>query len=170
MSENNPIPDPSGPSGLSGASGPSGPSGAFGPSGPSGPSDTDQGGTGETHPLSGLPDWFTRREVIPLDDQLALVVCHKDMRRIVALCREVAASGQPVLLTGETGVGKSLLARFIHVERDPYAPFVTMTTAGLEAAALMPAIFGDRHTPQPKPPLIEEAAGGTLVLEEMGDL
>ncbi len=128
-------------------------------------SDTDAP-TFATDPLSGLPDWFTQREVIPLEDHLALVVCHQTMHDIVSICRAVADDPSPLLLTGETGVGKSLLCRFIHASRNPYAPFVSRMTAGLDAAVLAPRLFGTGAEPS----IVEEAAGGTLVLEEMGDL
>lgn len=119
-------------------------------------------------PLSCLPEWFANREVIPLDDQLALVVSHETMHALVALCRAIAGAPTPVLLTGETGVGKSLLCRFIHASHDPYAPFAAHLTAGLEAAVLCERIFGPAAGPQP--PLTLEASGGTLVLEEMADM
>jgi len=127
-------------------------------------------------PLAQLPSWFTEREVIPLEDQLALVVCHETMRQIVALCRDLAENPAPVLLTGETGVGKSLLCRFIHASGDPYAPYVSLLTAGLDAQVLLARLFGPDdcaeagQTDDAQPPLMREAAGGTLVLEEMGDL
>jgi len=126
----------------------------------------------ETDPLLSLPQWFTEREIIPLEDHLALVVCHETMRSIVALCRDIADSPAPVLLTGETGVGKSLLCRFIHASHDPYAPFVSHLTAGLGAGVLLGRLFGPVQGQEAgaPPPLFEEAAGGTLVLEEMGDL
>jgi DNA-binding NtrC family response regulator len=113
--------------------------------------------------LDGLPDWFLDREVIPLDDQLALVVSHAAMRGIVALCRGIAEQPRPVLLTGETGVGKSLLARFLHASRDPYAPFASMLAAGLGEEVIEARLFGESG-------LVGQTAGGTLLLDEMGDL
>ncbi|KHK02445.1 sigma 54-interacting transcriptional regulator [Desulfovibrio sp. TomC] len=124
----------------------------------------------EPNLLAELPGWFTQREVIPLDDNLALVVCHETMHAIVALCRSVAEHPAPVLLTGETGVGKSLLCRFIHASRNPYAPFFSRMTAGLEADVLDKWIFGTTDGQPGGPAMVEEAGGGTLVIEEMGDL
>ena len=122
-----------------------------------------------TGALSSLPNWFTQREVIPLDDHLALVVCHEIMHGIVSICRAIADEPSPVLLTGETGVGKSLLCRFMHASRNPYAPYVSRMTAGLGAEVLETRIFGAGGDAQAEA-MVEEASGGTLVFEEMGDL
>jgi len=124
----------------------------------------------ESDLLADLPTWFTQREIIPLDDNLALVVCHEAMRAVVSLCRSVAERPAPVLLTGETGVGKSLLARFIHASRNPYAPFVSRMTAGLDAFMLGKWIFGGSDPTPAGTAMVDEACGGMLVLEEMGDL
>lgn len=124
--------------------------------------------------LENLPDWFRQREVIPLEDNLALVVSHETMRGVVALCRDMAEHPAPLLLTGETGVGKSLLARFLHASRDPYAPYASLLAAGLEGRALAARLFGDageapEGTEQAQG-LVRETAGGTLVLEEVAEL
>ena len=127
-------------------------------------------------PFANMPTWFTQREIIPLDDQLALVVCHETMRQIVTLCRDLAEHPTPVLLTGETGVGKSLLCRFIHASGDPYAPYVSLLATGLDAPMLLTRVFGagpdedETGTSKARETLLAEAAGGSLVLEEMGDL
>ncbi len=120
-----------------------------------------------TSTLSTLPEWFLNREVIPLEDHLALVVCHETMHSIVALCRALAEDSRPVLLTGETGVGKSLLCRFLHASRDPESPLISFLCAGLGEDVLEERFFGSRACPGG---LVAEAAAGTLVLEEMGDL
>jgi len=130
----------------------------------------DDGSQNESDFLAELPEWFVQREIIPLDDSLALVVCHEAMRDIVSQCRAVAELSAPVLLTGETGVGKSLLARFIHASRNPYAPFVSRMTAGLEAPVLVKWIFGESVQEHSDASMVGEACEGTLVLEEMGDL
>lgn len=119
-------------------------------------------------PLADLPSWLAEREVIPLDDSLALVIRHEVMHDIVTRCRQVAESPQPLLLTGETGVGKSLLGRFIHACRDPYAPFVSRMTTGLDEAVLDAWLFG--APPKDDGSVVAQAQDGTLVLEEMADL
>jgi DNA-binding NtrC family response regulator len=121
-------------------------------------------------PLDDLPDWFLDREVIPLEDDLALVVSHATMRGIVAICRDLAANPAPLLLTGETGVGKTLIARFLHASRDPEAPLASFLCAGLDEAVLRARLFGPDQLAENagQPTLMDEAADGTLVLEEAG--
>ncbi len=118
--------------------------------------------------LAGLPSWLADREVIPLDDSLALVVRHEVMHDVVTRCRQVADAPKPLLLTGETGVGKSLLGRFVHACRDPYAPFVSRMTTSLDEAVLDAWLFGVPGREEGS--VMAQAQGGTLVLEEMADL
>ena len=107
------------------------------------------------------------RRVFIVVTHLALVVCHETLHEIVALCRALAEESRPVLLTGETGVGKSLLCRFLHASRDPESPLVSLLCAGLEGAVLEERLYGSKTFPDG---LVAEATAGTLVLEEMGDL
>ena len=97
--------------------------------------------------------------------------------RVLAAGRHCARSEQPaVLITGETGTGKELVARALHFEgmKAP-GPFVEVNCAGIPAQLLESELFG--HEPgaftdakQAKAGLIEAAAGGTLFLDEIGDL
>jgi DNA-binding NtrC family response regulator len=90
--------------------------------------------------------------------------------------RVIPAGSATVLITGETGTGKDLLAQTIHYN-GPRAgkPFVELNCAALPASLLEAELFGyergaftdARH---PKPGLFEVANGGTLFLDEIGDL
>jgi len=84
------------------------------------------------------------------------------MHRVLGLTQKAAKSTLPVLLEGEAGTGKELLARVIHGMGDRASrPFVAVncaTTAALEAALFSP---GGKFT---------EATGGTLFLEEIGEI
>ena len=81
-----------------------------------------------------------------------------------------------VLVTGETGTGKELVARALHYEsRRKAGPFIELNCAGIPASLLEAELFGyergaftDAKTA--KLGLIESAAGGTLFLDEIGDL
>ena len=81
-----------------------------------------------------------------------------------------------VLITGETGTGKELVAQELHYEsRRKAGPFIELNCAGIPASLLEAELFGyergaftDAKTA--KLGLIESAAGGTLFLDEIGDL
>jgi len=98
------------------------------------------------------------------------------MREVFRLIGRVAASDLNVLVTGETGTGKELVARALHEEsarRDK--PFVALNTAAIPSELLESELFGHeagaftgatrRHAGR-----FEQAEGGTLFLDEIGDM
>ena len=96
-----------------------------------------------------------------------------DLRARIAL---VASATSPVLVLGETGTGKELVARAIHACSPRHArPFVTVNTSAIPEALLESQMFG--HTrgaftgaTQAHRGLFQEADGGTLLLDEIGDM
>jgi DNA-binding NtrC family response regulator len=87
----------------------------------------------------------------------------------------IARSSQPVLITGETGVGKELIARAVHAMSASRGVFVAVNVAGLDDTMFSDTLFG--HTKgaftgagQAREGLIARASGGTLFLDEIGDL
>jgi len=98
------------------------------------------------------------------------------MRRALDVLRRAARVDSPVLLTGETGVGKEVAARLLHAE-GPAAgrPFVAVNCAAIPDRLADSQLFGhekgsftgaaDRHAG-----VFEEAADGTLFLDEVGEL
>jgi transcriptional regulator with PAS, ATPase and Fis domain len=98
------------------------------------------------------------------------------IRRLEKLVRSVLASNSPVLILGETGSGKSVLASFIH-EHGPRrrGEFVDLNCASLAMELLESELFGHERGAFTgangiKPGLIELAHGGTLFLDEIGDM
>lgn len=90
--------------------------------------------------------------------------------------RRAARVDAPVLLTGESGTGKGLLARAIHAASDRRAqPFVTVNCAGVPESLFESEFFGHNRgaftgAQQAHRGLFEQAHGGTLFLDEIGEL
>jgi transcriptional regulator with PAS, ATPase and Fis domain len=98
------------------------------------------------------------------------------MQRLYELASRVAQSHISVLVRGETGVGKELLAEAIH-KRSPRAkgPFVRINCAAFSESLLESELFGHERgaftgAVRAKPGLIEMAHGGTLFLDEVGEM
>ncbi len=87
----------------------------------------------------------------------------------------IAKSPQPVLITGETGVGKELIAKALHDLSQRSGDFIAVNVAGLEDNIFADTLFGHRKgaftgADQTRDGLVEKASGGTLFLDEIGDL
>jgi DNA-binding NtrC family response regulator len=80
-----------------------------------------------------------------------------------------------VLISGETGVGKELIAQALHVLSNRKGEFVPLNVAGLDDTMFADTLFGHKKgaftgAEQTRRGLIEQAGGGTLFLDEIGDL
>ncbi|MDB4985502.1 MAG: Flagellar regulatory protein FleQ [Myxococcaceae bacterium] len=94
------------------------------------------------------------------------------MRTLFGQGARLAASSTPVLLTGEAGTGKDLLARTLHAEgARPAGPFVVLDCSAIAPALLEGELFGraDGAT-RGRAGALELARGGTLLLDELADL
>jgi two-component system response regulator AtoC len=125
-----------------------------------------------------------RRELRTLRDTLArayglasIVGESEPMQRVKALVKKVATSpGWTVLITGETGVGKGLIARVIHQTSARAArPFLSIVCSALPEAELESALFGRERdaaadAPQQTRGLLEQADQGTIFLDDIGEL
>jgi DNA-binding NtrC family response regulator len=98
------------------------------------------------------------------------------MRGIEDLLRRLASSDTSVLITGESGVGKEVVALRLHSlrHREP-RPFVAINCAALPEALMETELFGHEKgaytgAASAKSGLLEQADGGTLFLDEIGDM
>lgn len=109
------------------------------------------------------------------EDFAEILTTSPRMRDIFRYCEAVAQSPEPVLITGETGVGKELLAQALHRSSRRPGPFVAVNVAGLDDQAFSDTLFGHvkgafTGADRPREGFMEKAAGGTLFLDEVGDL
>jgi len=92
-----------------------------------------------------------------------------------AYLESVAVSRQPLLILGESGVGKELIARAAHRLAKTTGPLVSVNVAGLDDSVFSDTLFGHQKgaftgAEKERRGMIEQAAGGTLFLDEIGDL
>jgi DNA-binding NtrC family response regulator len=114
---------------------------------------------------------------VKVEERATGIIAQSDrMQRVLEEARRVARVDSTVLITGESGVGKEALARFIHDEstRAP-RPFVAINCAAVPEALIESELFGHVRgsftgATQDRIGLFESANGGTLLLDEIGDL
>jgi len=105
----------------------------------------------------------------------AVITNDRSMQAIFAYVEAVAKSPQPLLITGESGVGKELIARAAHRLSGCRGKLVTVNVAGLDDTVFADTLFGHVRgaftgADQMRRGMVEEAADGTLFLDEIGDL
>jgi len=99
-------------------------------------------------------------------------------QKMIAIFRYLEAVGRstnPLLIMGETGSGKELIAEAVHAVSGRRGRFIAVNTSGLEDNVFSDTLFGHRKgaftgADQPREGLIAQAAGGTLFLDEIGDM
>lgn len=123
--------------------------------------------------LDALLDLFT--SCLATAPPAGKVIAESDaMKGVLALADRVAPTPFPVLITGETGTGKEVLARYIH-EQSGRAPFISVNCANLTTELADSTLFGHLRgsftgAVEARDGLVSAADGGTLFLDEIGDL
>lgn len=99
----------------------------------------------------------------------------KSMHAVFRYLEAIGPSPQPVLITGETGTGKELIARALHRLSGRDGELVSVNVAGLDDTMFSDTLFGHAKgaytgADRPRDGLINTAGAGTLFLDEIGDL
>ena len=97
------------------------------------------------------------------------------VRRIFVYLEAIAGTGDPVLVTGETGVGKEIVAKAVHRASGRSGKFVVVNLGGLDDHTFSDTLFGHRRgaftgAGEMRTGLVRQAAGGTLFLDEFGEI
>lgn len=104
-----------------------------------------------------------------------IITRSKAMHAIFQYIEAIAMSARPVLITGESGVGKELVARAIHRISGRSGPLLPVNVAGLDDTLFSSTLFGHRKGAYTgaegnRSGMVEQAGNGTLFLDEIGDL
>jgi len=124
-----------------------------------------------------------QNKVISLEKQLGnqfsfdrIIGDSSSLMDAIQLAKKVAPTNAPVLLTGETGIGKEVFAQAIHFASERFGfPFVAFNCSALSKDLMESELFGHKAGAftgaiKDKKGLIEEAKGGTLFLDEIGEM
>jgi len=114
--------------------------------------------------------------VVPVETASGALVVDRAMRELYAQARRVAQGDIAVLVLGETGAGKELLAEELHrASQRAQKPFIAFNCAALSETLLESELFGHEKgsftgAGQAQQGLLEAANGGTVFLDEVGDV
>jgi transcriptional regulator with GAF, ATPase, and Fis domain len=117
-----------------------------------------------------------RRDLARQDVFSEIIGASKPMMEVFALMESAAASWIQVLIQGETGTGKELVARGIHrASGRSEAPFIAVNCAAVPETLLESELFGHRQgaftgAVRDQPGLFRAASGGVIFLDEVGDM
>ena len=116
------------------------------------------------------------RGLTPADPGASFIGESPEFRQVLQLVNRVAPGDSTVLISGETGSGKEVVAKLIHA-RSPrrFRPFVVVECAALQENLLQSELFGHERgaftgADRAKPGLFEVAHGGTIFLDEIGEV
>lgn len=122
--------------------------------------------SGKSHTASRLTAKYTFDDIVHISEP---------MRHVVSRCKQVAKSDSSVMIYGETGTGKELLAQSIHnASRRKDGPFLAINCAAIPENLLESLLFGTEKGAytgaERRPGLFEQADGGTLLLDEINSM
>ncbi len=122
-----------------------------------------------------LKERFFQNDVRQPEAFAEIITHNQGMYSIFKYIEAIATTCEPVLITGETGVGKELIAHALHRLSGRSGAFVAVNIAGFDEAMLADALFGHRRgafsgAERSREGLVARADNGTLFLDEIGEL
>jgi DNA-binding NtrC family response regulator len=122
-----------------------------------------------------LKDYLLRDKLVHPEAFSHIITKSNSMRAIFKYIEAIARTSLPVLVTGETGVGKELIASSIHRLSSRTGNLIPLNVAGVDDNLFSDTLFGHKKgaftgADTDRKGLIEQAEGGTLFLDEIGDL
>jgi two-component system, NtrC family, response regulator HydG len=125
--------------------------------------------------VSSLTDSLLADRLKHKDTFSGIVTKSQNMQAIFQYVEAIAGTGQPVLISGETGVGKELISKALHALSGRPGFFVAVNAAGLDDLMFSDTLFGHKKgaytgAERARDGLLIQAEGGTLFLDEVGDL
>jgi DNA-binding NtrC family response regulator len=122
-----------------------------------------------------LQELLLQRRELRRDAFRAFDTISPKMEAIFRYVDAISVSSEPVLITGESGTGKELIAQAIHRLSRPKGPLLAVNAAGLDDQVFADTLFGHVRgaytgAQEARKGMIEEAAGGVLFLDEIGEL
>src|SRR5215469_11003636 len=138
--------------------------------------DAIRAGAKEFIPLPPEADLIAAVLAAVADDERPMVTQDPAMQTVIALADQVAPSEASILITGESGVGKEVMARRVHAKsRRAARPFISVNCAAIPENLLESELFGHEKgaftgAVARRIGKFEEASGGTLLLDEISEM
>jgi two-component system, response regulator FlrC len=138
--------------------------------------DAIRAGAKEFIPLPPDADLIAAVLAAVSDDNRPMVTRDPSMQSVIALADQVAPSDASILITGESGVGKEVMARYVHQKsRRAKRPFISVNCAAIPENLLESELFGHEKgaftgAVARRIGKFEEADGGTLLLDEISEM
>ncbi len=133
-------------------------------------------GAKEFIPLPPEADLIAAVLAAVADDERPLIAADPAMQSVLAMADQVAGSDASILITGESGVGKEIMARYLHNKsRRADRPFISVNCAAIPENLLESELFGHEKgaftgAVARRVGKFEEADGGTLLLDEISEM
>lgn len=133
-------------------------------------------GAKEFIPLPPEADLIAAVLAAVADDEQPMIARDASMQKVIEFANQIAASDASVLITGESGSGKEVMARYVHNKsKRAAAPFISVNCAAIPENLLESELFGHEKgaftgAVARRIGKFEEANGGTLLLDEISEM